>query len=141
MSKVIMKGKTVEEAIQKALIELNISREDAAITVIAEERSGLFGLFGKRQAEVEVESKEIRIKLTAKLLTPTLKGASHEGENEREGRRFRWWRWQSLVTTPLSDECFDESRPHRDSSRFGGDFLSDIPNFSPITSLKQVLRF
>jgi len=67
---------------------------------------------------MEAESKEVKNKIT-KLLTPTLKGASHEGENEREGRRRRWWRWRSLVTAPVPDECFDESRPHRDSSRFG----------------------
>jgi len=36
---------------------------------------------------VEVESKEVKTKSTAKLLTPSLKGASHEGENERESRR------------------------------------------------------
>jgi hypothetical protein len=64
------------------------------------------------------KSKEKKSKINHKLLTPSLKGASQEGENEREGRWWRWrWRWS--LTAPVPDECFDESRPNRGSSRFG----------------------
>jgi len=65
--------------------------------------------------------------INRKTVNPTLKGASHEGENEREGRRRRWWRWRSVVTAPVPDECFDESRPNRDSSCFEHNPIRTLP--------------
>lgn len=56
MNKVIVKAKTVEEAIEIALQKLNISRENAKINIIQQPRNGLFGLFWARPAEVEVKS-------------------------------------------------------------------------------------
>ncbi len=50
-------GKTVEEAIEKGLKELNIERENAEITVINEPVKGLFGII-KTMANVEIEVKQ-----------------------------------------------------------------------------------
>lgn len=49
-------GKTVDEAVQKALLELGISKEEAEIRVIEEAKTGIFG-FGKKDAVVEVSAK------------------------------------------------------------------------------------
>ena len=49
-------GKTVDEAVQKALLELGISKEEAEIRVIEEAKTGIFG-FGKKDAVVEVAVK------------------------------------------------------------------------------------
>lgn len=47
-------GKTVEEAIQNGLNELNIPRKKAHITVLAREKNGFLG-FGKKPAQVEID--------------------------------------------------------------------------------------
>lgn len=47
-------GKTVEEAIQSGLNELNIPRKRAHITVVAREKKGFFG-FGKKPAVVDID--------------------------------------------------------------------------------------
>ncbi|MET3699777.1 spoIIIJ-associated protein [Bacillus oleivorans] len=51
-------GQSVEEAVQSALAELNITMEKAEITVIDEGKKGLLGLFGSRPAVVKVKVKE-----------------------------------------------------------------------------------
>lgn len=57
MYTVKMKGKTAEEAIKSALQVLNISRESAEIKIIDEGETGMLGVFGGRDAEVEVRAK------------------------------------------------------------------------------------
>ena len=52
------KGKTVEEATQKALEQLGINADYAQVDVISEPSSGLFGLIGSKQAHVQVTEKE-----------------------------------------------------------------------------------
>jgi spoIIIJ-associated protein len=48
-------GQTVEEAIESALSQLNITKEEAEIDVIDQGKKGLFGLFGGRPAIVKVK--------------------------------------------------------------------------------------
>lgn len=55
MKKVITTGKTVELATELALNKLGVSRDRVTISVLTQPSRGLFGLFGKREAEVEVE--------------------------------------------------------------------------------------
>ena len=50
-------GKTVEEAVNEALKELNISREDAEIEIIEEGSKGFLGVFGAKNAVVNVKKK------------------------------------------------------------------------------------
>lgn len=47
-------GKTVEEAIKKALAQLNVPRENLEIKVVAEESRGLFGMGGAKPAKIKV---------------------------------------------------------------------------------------
>ena len=50
-------GKTVEEAIEKGLAELNIAREDADIRVLEEGKKKLFG-FVKARVEIGVPAEK-----------------------------------------------------------------------------------
>jgi spoIIIJ-associated protein len=47
-------GKTVEEAVQKALKELGLPRQKVTITILCEEEKGLFGMPGAKLAKVRV---------------------------------------------------------------------------------------
>jgi len=49
-----IEGKTVEEAVKKALQELKLPREKVKIEVLSEEERGLFGMAGARPAKVRV---------------------------------------------------------------------------------------
>lgn len=55
VNKVIVTAKTVEEAVEEALGRLEATRDQVRISVLEEPRKGWFGLFGTRQAKVEVE--------------------------------------------------------------------------------------
>jgi spoIIIJ-associated protein len=52
-----MKGKTVEEAIDLALQVLGRKREEVDIKIINEAEAGVLGVFGGKEAEVEVSPK------------------------------------------------------------------------------------
>lgn len=54
-----IEGKTVEEAIKKALAELKLKRNQVNIKVLSEEEKGLFGMPGAKPAKIRVS---IRIK-------------------------------------------------------------------------------
>ena len=49
-----IEGKTVEEAIKKALKALKLPRAKAKIEVLTEEEKGLFGMPGAKPAKVRV---------------------------------------------------------------------------------------
>lgn len=51
-----VKGKSVEEAIKKALQELNLPRDKVRIEVLSEEEKGLFGMAGAKPAKVRVST-------------------------------------------------------------------------------------
>ena len=53
-----VEGRTVEEAIKKALKELRLPREGVTIEVLAEEEKGLFGMEGARPAKVRISKKK-----------------------------------------------------------------------------------
>lgn len=52
-----VEGKTVEEAIKKALKELKLSRNKVRIEILSEEEKGLFGMPGAKLAKVRVTIK------------------------------------------------------------------------------------
>ncbi len=53
-SSIEIEGKTVEEAVKKALRELKLPRNKVKIEVLAEEKRGLFGMPGASLAKVRV---------------------------------------------------------------------------------------
>lgn len=66
-------GKNVEEAIEKGLKELGLSRDDVEVKILDEGKAGLFGLMGASPAKI-------------KLIVKSLKGleAGEKGEAARE---------------------------------------------------------
>lgn len=56
-SSIEVEGKTVEEAIKKALKELKLPRDKVKIEVLAEEVKGLFGMPGAKPAKIRVSIK------------------------------------------------------------------------------------
>jgi spoIIIJ-associated protein len=53
-----VEGKTVEEAIEKALQELKLPRNRVKIESLTEEKKGLFGMPGAKPAKVRVSAIE-----------------------------------------------------------------------------------
>lgn len=51
---VIKNGKTIEEAIEAGLKELNLTKNDVEIEVLEEPSKGLFGLLGAKNAKVRI---------------------------------------------------------------------------------------
>jgi len=58
MKKARMKGKTVDNAVDAALEVLGGKKEDAKVIVISKGKTGMLGVIGVEQAEVEVVLKE-----------------------------------------------------------------------------------
>ena len=56
-----VEGKTVEEAIEKALKELNLPRNRVKIESLSEEKRGLFGMAGAKPAKVRVRVIESKL--------------------------------------------------------------------------------
>ncbi len=57
MRKITVSGKTVDEAVQSAIEQLNTTRERISIEVLEEPQKGFLGLIGTKPAVVEVEIK------------------------------------------------------------------------------------
>lgn len=53
-SSIEIEGKSVEEAVKKALKQLRLPRDKVKIEVLSEEEKGLFGMPGARPAKVRV---------------------------------------------------------------------------------------
>jgi len=68
MSQIVEKtGKSVEEAIQSALEELQCTRDEVDIEVLAESTKGLWGILGSRDAKVRVTKREASVEVTASV--------------------------------------------------------------------------
>ena len=50
-------GKTVEEAISKAVKMLRVKKSDLNVKIVCEEKKGLFGMPGEKQAKIIVKRK------------------------------------------------------------------------------------
>lgn len=59
MNGITAKGQTVEEAVQSALVQLGVSREQVEIRVLDEGRKGFLGFLGARPAMVEVTINQV----------------------------------------------------------------------------------
>ncbi len=67
----VYKGKSVDEAIENGLLDLNLKKEDVHIHVIEKGQAGIFGFFEK-EAEVEITpltEKELKLKKLAPYLS------------------------------------------------------------------------
>lgn len=75
-------GKTVESAIEEALMELNIEEKDAEIQILDEGSKGLFGLIGGRNALVRVRRKVNYENIVREFLKPVLNALGIDEELE-----------------------------------------------------------
>ncbi len=66
-------AKTKDLAIEEALRELNASRDRVIIEILEEEKEGVFGIFGARNAKIRVTLKEDKKDLARELLENILK--------------------------------------------------------------------
>jgi len=55
MKKIVVTGKSIEEALKKGLSQLNTTEDRVKMTVIEQPSKGLFGLIGSRDAKLELE--------------------------------------------------------------------------------------
>ncbi len=53
-----VEGRTIEEAVKRALKELKLPRDKVKIEVLSEEEKGLFGMPGAKPAKVRVSTTE-----------------------------------------------------------------------------------
>lgn len=73
-------AKTVQEAVNLALAELNASREDVDVEVLEEPSRGIFGLIGTRPARVRVKVRNNAASRLKKLLEEILAAMNLEAE-------------------------------------------------------------
>lgn len=55
MKKIVVTGKTVEDAVKQGLNQWNVTEQRVKVTVLEQPNKGLFGLFGGKDAKVELE--------------------------------------------------------------------------------------
>ena len=79
---VLFTGSTVEEAIQTGLKEMGIPRMKAHIKVVAREKKGFFGLFGKKLAQVDIDA--ISETIVVKANQQAVKGVPKEVNAKNE---------------------------------------------------------
>ncbi len=51
-------GRTIDEAVKKALAALKVSRDELDVKVLSEEEKGLFGMAGGKPARIHVKLKK-----------------------------------------------------------------------------------
>ncbi len=72
MAFVEMTAKTVDEAVAKALKELNITAEEAVVEVLEEGKKGFLGMFSK-DAKVRVTAKEVAAPVVEEIIVEEVK--------------------------------------------------------------------
>lgn len=75
-------GRTLEEAIEAALAELGIPREDCAVEVLSEPSRGFLGILGSKEARVRVTAKESRADLAKRFVAGLLERMGMEAAIE-----------------------------------------------------------
>lgn len=65
-------GRTVEEALELALIEIDLSKEDVEVEVLESDSKGFLGLFGAKEAKIRVTEKENAHHVAQAFLDETL---------------------------------------------------------------------
>lgn len=72
-------GKTVEEAVQEALDELGVSRDEVEVEILRENKKGLL-VFDKKNAKVKVIVKDKRVARATRLLGEVLESFGLEAD-------------------------------------------------------------
>lgn len=91
MQEIEKTAKTISEAVEQALNELGITREEANIEVLEEPSKGFLGILGGRPAKVKVSVKNTMSRKAKNLLNDVLSVMKLEAEvdvSERDGHLF-----------------------------------------------------
>ncbi|WP_096202885.1 RNA-binding cell elongation regulator Jag/EloR [Bacillus sp. FJAT-45350] len=72
MKKITASGKSIEEAVQKALVELNTTEDRVEINVLENPQKGFFGFIGSKPAVVEVQLKPDAVEIARQFLEETI---------------------------------------------------------------------
>lgn len=93
MKKVTAAGRNVEEAVQSGLQELQLTKDQVEITVVQEEYKGFLGIFGKKNAIVELEEKRNPVqeaKAYLEEIIHSIAGPSEivTEENQKKSQKF-----------------------------------------------------
>jgi spoIIIJ-associated protein len=105
--RVITKGKTVNEAVAEALLQLGARKNEVNITVISEPKEGLFGFLGKRSAKVEV---------TKKQRSPKARNNRHKPK-KTENKAERPTKQSPPATKPSKPNTRNKPKPAQDSKK------------------------
>ncbi|OLP67124.1 hypothetical protein BACPU_04870 [Bacillus pumilus] len=68
MKEITAVGRTIEEAVDSGLKQIQLLKEEVDITIVDEGNKGFLGLFGKRQAVVKLVEKQDALKLATQYL-------------------------------------------------------------------------
>ncbi|WP_174734650.1 RNA-binding cell elongation regulator Jag/EloR [Mesobacillus harenae] len=92
MKQITATGRTVEEAVESALAQLQTTKDRTEITIIDEGKKGLFGIFGSRPSVVKVTVKMDPIEEAASYLKSVGEqlGAPVNVEVNREGKQIEF---------------------------------------------------
>jgi len=82
MRSIVKVSKTVEEAIEEAVKELGVDREDVDIEVMEEPSKGLFGLIGVKDAKVKVTVVNDPVEITQNFIDMLLNEMQLSGRAE-----------------------------------------------------------
>lgn len=84
MKKIIVTGKTIQEAIENGLKELQVDRDQIETNILEVPQKGLFGLLGNKQAKVEITLKDNVEELAKNFLYKILDRMKIEGNIRTE---------------------------------------------------------
>lgn len=73
MKEITAVGRTIEEAVDSGLKQIQLLKEEVEITIVDEGNKGFLGLFGKRQAVVKLVKKINALKLATQYLDKIVK--------------------------------------------------------------------
>jgi spoIIIJ-associated protein len=91
MKEIEASGKTVEEAVENALLSLGAKRDEVEVSVLEEGNKGFLGILGSRQARVKVVVPDSPEKIINSFLTKVIENMGLEAGIEirpREGYYF-----------------------------------------------------
>lgn len=113
METVRITAKTVDEAVEEGLKKLGLSRAEAVIRVIEQPSSGLFGLFNKKDAVVEVGaagSETEDVTEPAGDMTSAVAGAADGEEEVLTAKKEKRGREETPFSAEEQEEAAEEAK-------------------------------
>lgn len=108
MRSIIKTAKTIEEAVEAGIKELNIDRDDADIEIIQEATKGLFGLFGGEDAIVKIKEKE-KLSIDVEDIFSDLKTDNKDKLKGKSYKDFSNKEVETIESEIEEEEDFDNS--------------------------------